>query len=228
MRDVNSHLCRLGDVFLLLTFCYSSWDAHQVTTPEEDGPGVALPGAKARLSVVVSDTVDPDRYTFQAIPVHGPRRVWRLEGEVTRGAHGLAITELTIAPDPELAGGITGALMRDIPIGALLDYVRDQVTRTTTSVLGSVAAEAGAAQRRGGRQAISDQLLREVAMLYLDETGPGKAAGAVARIAERYGRPEETIRTWLARSRKAGWLGPSKKGKAGADPGPRLIEETGA
>jgi len=197
-----------------------------VTTPEDDGPGVALPGAKARLSVSVDATVDPDRYTFQAVSVHGPRRSWRVEGEVVRGAQGLAITELTIRPDPGLAGGITGALMRDIPIGALLDYVRDQITRTTTRVLGNASAEAEAALRRGGRQVLSDQMLREVAMLYLDETEAGKPPGAVGRMAKRYERPEETVRTWLARARKAGWLGPSKKGKAGADPGPRLIEES--
>ncbi|AWT47581.1 hypothetical protein HXP45_26800 [Streptomyces actuosus] len=57
------------------------------------------------------------------------------------------------------------------------------------------------------------------------ETAPGKPQGATRRLSEAYGRPEQTVRTWIARARKEGWLGPSAKGRAGAEPGPRLRAE---
>ena len=43
------------------------------------------------------------------------------------------------------------------------------------------------------------------------------------RMAEHFGKPEETMRTWVTRARKDGWLGPSAKGRAGAEPGHKLI-----
>jgi hypothetical protein len=66
--------------------------------------------------------------------------------------------------------------------------------------------------------------LRQVAISYLAETAPDKPAGAVARMAEEYHRPEETIRSWIARARRSGWLGPSVRGRAGAEPGKRLVD----
>ncbi|QFZ78716.1 hypothetical protein GFH48_12825 [Streptomyces fagopyri] len=56
-------------------------------------------------------------------------------------------------------------------------------------------------------------------------TGPGQPPGAVKRLAADFNRPEETIRTWVARARREGWLGPSVKGRAGAEPGPKLRHE---
>jgi transposase len=34
----------------------------------------------------------------------------------------------------------------------------------------------------------------------------------------------KTINNWIARARNEGWLGPAAQGRAGADPGPRLLE----
>ncbi len=76
--------------------------------------------------------------------------------------------------------------------------------------------------RRGGRAALTDDLLRDIAVRYLIETLPGQPPGAMKRMSARFGRPEETIRTWVGRARRDGWLGPSVKGRAGAEPGPRL------
>lgn len=112
-------------------------------------------------------------------------------------------------------------MIREVRLGALLDSVRAAVS---TAIAPSIAVAAGDISKRGGRQALSDELLREVAVLYLTETAPGRPSGAVGRMAERYGRPVETIRTWLSRARSAGWLGSSIKGRSGAQPGPRLSE----
>jgi hypothetical protein len=150
-------------------------------------------------------------------------RVWRIAGHVFRTEHGLKITSITVDTDPESPAQITGTLMRQIPIGTLLDYVRGRISATLTEDLPEAPASALAVPT--GRTALTDEFLRDVALAYLRETAPGQPRGATRRLAESYGRPEETIRTWIGRARKAGWLGPSAKGRAGAEPGPRLRAE---
>jgi transposase len=75
-----------------------------------------------------------------------------------------------------------------------------------------------------GRAPLTDDLLRRVAVAYLEETAPGKDRAAVTRVAARFDRPVKTINNWIARARNEGWLGPAAQGRAGADPGPRLLE----
>lgn len=75
----------------------------------------------------------------------------------------------------------------------------------------------------GGRPAITDDLLRQLTEAYLEETADGAPSGPLARVAARFDRPTETIRTWLARARKEGWLAPAVKGRAGGEPGPKLL-----
>ncbi|GGW68471.1 hypothetical protein GCM10010503_52300 [Streptomyces lucensis JCM 4490] len=77
--------------------------------------------------------------------------------------------------------------------------------------------------RRGGRPLITDDLLRQLAEVYLEETAEEKPAGALRRVAAKFDRPTETIRTWLARACKEGWLAPAVKGRAGGEPGPKLL-----
>ena len=72
---------------------------------------------------------------------------------------------------------------------------------------------------------MTENVLRELSVAYLEECAHGKPAGPVARLAARFDRPEETIRTWLGRARKEGWLTAGVKGRRGAEAGPRLLEE---
>jgi transposase-like protein len=74
-----------------------------------------------------------------------------------------------------------------------------------------------------GRAPLPDELLQQVAEGYLAESAPGKPRGAVKRLAQQLGRPEQTVSRWVARARKDGWLGPGRQGHEGADPGPRLL-----
>ncbi|WP_432104866.1 hypothetical protein [Streptomyces sp. bgisy091] len=172
------------------------------------------------LSLDISATGDPDHFTFMAAPAQIEARVWRIQGDVYRTVQGLKITRVEVESDPAGPEQITGTLMRQIPLGTILDYVRGRVSATLTEDLPDAPAKQAAVP--AGRTALTDDFLREVAVSYLRETAPGRPRGATRRLAEQFGRPEETIRTWLARSRKAGWLGPSVKGRAGAEPGPRL------
>lgn len=180
-----------------------------------------------RLGVDIDPTQDPDRFSFQAQPRAGlaPRAgedpAWRASGDVVRGEQGLKITRLEIEADPKTSAGITGSLVRQIPLGTLLDYVRAKIALAEVPVVANIKAQTPVA---GGRTPMTDELLRQVASSYLVETAPGKPSGALKRMAEEFGRPEETIRTWISRARKAGWLGPSARGRAGAEPGPKFFE----
>lgn len=189
-----------------------------------DLPGLLLPGTQVHLSLDISETADPDHFTFAARPAVGESdRSWRINGDVVRTGHGLKVTRIEVDTDPDGTAEVTGTLMRQIPIGTLLDYVRSRVSATLTQDLPDAPAASLAVS--AGRTALTDDFLRDVAISYLRETAPGKPQGSTRRLAEAYGRPEQTIRTWISRSRKAGWLGPSAKGRAGAEPGPRLRAE---
>jgi transposase-like protein len=159
---------------------------------------------------------------------------WTVFGDVSRGAHGLVISRLEIKP-AKTSTGITGGLMRKIPTGELLGSVRAWAAveaakkEGTRALLGEEPIQGvfregdEKVQQRGGRTPLTDDLLRHVAAAYLEETAPGSAPGAMRRVADRFGRPEETLRTWVTRARKDGWLGPSAKGRTGAEPGPKLL-----
>lgn len=192
-------------------------------TSAKKEPGLLLPGTKIPLSWDVNETVDPDHFTFDAAPADLEERVWHISGDIYRTERGLKVTRIEVETDPDSPVEITGTLMRQIPIGTFLDHVRGRVSATLAEDLPDAPAAAMAVS--AGRTAMTDSFLRDVALSYLRETAPGKPQGATRRLAEAYGRPEQTIRTWIARARKEGWLGPSAKGRAGAEPGPRLQAE---
>lgn len=150
---------------------------------------------------------------------------WSASGDVVRGIGGLVISRLEIKPSATATGGVTSGLLRRVQVGELLAAVQSQLGIEGFSVGTEVVESAKldtASLPRGGRSPLSDELLCAVALTYLLETGPGSPAGAMKRMAEQFNRPEETIRTWVARARKSGWLGPSVRGRRGAEPGPQL------
>ncbi|MGV9281629.1 hypothetical protein [Streptomyces sp. NPDC003730] len=193
-------------------------------TAAKTPPGLQLPGTQVRLSLDISETESPDHFTFAARPAaRETDRSWRIHGDVYRTGHGLMVKRVEVDTDPAGPDEVTGTLMRQIPIGTILDYVRGRVSATLAEDLPGAPAAALAVS--AGRTAMTDDFLRDVSLAYLRETAPGQPQGATRRLAEAYGRPEQTIRTWVARARKEGWLGPSAKGRAGAEPGPRLRAE---
>ena len=132
----------------------------------------------------------------------------------------MAISRLEVRPI-EGGSGVTAGMLRSIPVGAIL--------AAHYADLAAVAAAPCAPPpinetrpRRSGRAPLTQELLRDVAVAYIEENAPGKPVGAMKRIATRFGKPEETIRNWVTRARRDGWLGPSVKGRAGAAPGPLL------
>ncbi|QIY95872.1 hypothetical protein HEP87_19835 [Streptomyces sp. S1D4-11] len=192
--------------------------------PPTDGPdevhisAIADPAAAAeqREGAVVA--------TFQCRPTSGE---WLAHGDITRGAQGLVISRVELQALNLTGNGITGSLLRRIQVGDVLHLARSVVARAAQSAEAPAPVESPEKRSRsGGRSALSEDLLRSVAVAYLAETAPGRPAGAVKRMAVQFDRPEETVRGWVARARKAGWLGPSVKGRAGAEPGPLLRDLT--
>jgi hypothetical protein len=149
-----------------------------------------------------------------------------------------------VPPRPEFEG-ITGALLRGIPLGRILAWAHDAMATgewraeglTMLSLSGTTkvvptrdldeqtraALERTAAvpSRRHGRPPLSDELLEEVARAYLGEAKRGR--GLTRRLATRFGRPEETIRHWIHVCRCRGYLSPGVAGRRGAQPGDRLL-----
>ena len=147
---------------------------------------------------------------------------WAVAGQLSRTWRGLAITSLHVEPWVEVdtePGHITSSLLRQIPTGGIL---------AAAQAAGISIQDAPASppkrdeKRQPGRQPLSDDLIRDVALRYLTETGPGKPRGAVQRLAEHYGKPAQTISRWVMRARADGWLGPAVPGREGGAHGRRL------
>lgn len=154
---------------------------------------------------------------------------WVVSGDVTRGPFGLVITRLEVRR-PGDSTGVTSSLLRKIPVGEILAAVQTEIAAELMRRGGEGEAFSATLTlmntepaRTSGRAPLSPQLLREVALAYIAENGPGKGPGAMTRLAEKFDKPEETVRRWVKRARSDGWLGPGAKGRAGAEPGPKLI-----
>lgn len=167
-------------------------------TVEPPSPEDAIAGIAARFEY---------RDDEQAVTVRGVAK---------RGERGLTIARLEIEPDNE---DVTAGLTRRIQTGELLTQLRSAIPPPENVAIPSKPMSSG---RLGGCPPLTDDHMRNVASAYLEETR-GRAPGAMKRMADRFERPEETIRTWVARARRDGWLGPSVRGRAGAEPGPLLL-----
>lgn len=150
-----------------------------------------------------------DRAPFEANPEDGVH----VSGFIERDSEGVAvITSLTVSCTTDMH---MGKLLRRLKLSEMVQQSASLLPPATgyTTPVGPAT---------GGRQMLSDDLLRQVAEAYLRETAPAQPPGAMGRLAAEFDRPEETMRSWITRARARGWLGPSRKGRRGAEPGPRL------
>ena len=150
---------------------------------------------------------------------------WEASGDVRRGAAGLAIGRLEIRTADPAGNGVSVRVMRQLQIGELLTAVRARIG--SDRMPDSPAKGDCEIPETSGRTILTDGLLHAVAVAYLEETSPGKDRRAIQRLAVRFNRPEGTVKTWLSRARRDGWLGPGSKGRIGAEPGPRLLVHAG-
>jgi hypothetical protein len=127
----------------------------------------------------------------------------------------VAAAQRTLAERSWVTEGI-----RVVPGGLL---VGDDIPAETRTLLERTNDQA--APQRRGRPPLADDLLEQVARAYLEEAPAG--TGLTRRLAERFGRPEPTVRDWVAAARERGYLSPARPGRRGAAPGPRLQGRTG-
>ncbi|WP_042400296.1 hypothetical protein [Streptacidiphilus carbonis] len=150
----------------------------------------------------------------------------RATGDVSRGEQGLVVTRVEITA-PSRAG-ITHGLLRRVPLGDVLRFAN---TSSMVNDPNIVALTTGIRPARPaddyvippGRVLVTDELLRHVALVYLEESAPGKDRAVLQRLEERLGRPKGTVRGWVQRAREAGWLGAAVQGRMGAEPGTKLL-----
>lgn len=145
-------------------------------------------------------------------------------GDVSRRQTGLVISRLEVLSPSSEPVGLTHQLLRKVPLGKILAAARARLAQNESAHL-TLAGGPSASTLPPGRVQVTDDLLRQVASAYLEETRPGKDRAVLQRLAERFGRPKGTVRTWLGRAREEGWLGPGVQGRMGAEPGPRLLDE---
>lgn len=203
-----------------MTVLFPAGNTHQVT--KED---VVTSAGSTDPTIRTSLNVDRDGDVVATFECEPASRDWLAKGDVSRNQQGLVISRLEVTPASNATGGVTGGMMQKVPVGQILRHVRAELG---PDFEGSTTLPDSELVRRiseGGRASLDDEMLRAVAHRYWLYTGPGQPPGAIKRLAVDFNRPEETIRTWVARARREGWLGPSVKGRAGAEPGYKLRHE---
>lgn len=169
----------------------------------------------------------------------GPHGQWRAKGDET--------WDVSAAPDgghPPFSG-ITGALLRTVPIGRIIAWAHEAMAddewreeglvtvgidgptsvpaaELPSGVKAALERTAAVPTQRRGRPPIPGDLLEEVAIAYLDEAKRGR--GLTRRLALRFDRPEETVRDWIRACRVRGYLSPAVAGRRGAQPGELLLK----
>jgi hypothetical protein len=155
-----------------------------------------------------------------------------VSGLARTDGNNVTVTRLEIQPAaPQTA--VTSAMVISVRVGEITASLRtllalDRARRGGDAAFSYSDAETAASKpaerpRRGGRPSVTDSMLEWLAEAYVLETAEGMPPHPVARIAERIGRPPETVRTWLSKARKEGWLAPGVRGRAGGEPGPKLL-----
>lgn len=138
------------------------------------------------------------------------------EGLISRGAGGLVISNIDVWT--QYTGGVTHQILRAVPLGDIL-----ALARTSIALVDDAVSAHPIVVPPAKHTAMTDDLLRDVARAYLEESSEGKDRAVVARLEQLFGRPRGTITTWISRARKEGWLGPATRGRVGAEPGPKLV-----
>jgi hypothetical protein len=152
---------------------------------------------------------------------------WRARGTLGYSTEGgLYLQSLTFEPPP--GGRITAKMLRELPLTDIVAKARSAeiIANALHEAQAEMVPEKPTGATGPGRTPLSEDLLREVALGYLDQTAPGMGRGAVKRLAERMGVDQKTMSRYVFRARQTGWLGPAIQGREGSEPGPKLIAES--
>jgi hypothetical protein len=189
----------------------------------------ATPSTDDAQSPHVRFTAQPDdawnRHT--AAFTYSSPEGWTATGTVTRTRRrGVVISEIAFHARLEedgAPGAVTSSDLRKAPTGEIVAAAMRSPELPPYEYEQPAPPVSSDDRPRPGRVPITDGQLREIAVLYLEETAPGKPRGAIKRIAERKGMSTPTVGRWVMRAREAGWLGPAVPGREGGEPGARLV-----
>ena len=153
----------------------------------------------------------------------------------------LYFAELSLAPQRPEQASLNGRALRLIRLSPLLARAHaelassaelaslarqlgweDSPTAEEQAELARAAANSSPKRRPPGRPSLGDQHYARIAHAYLDLQAQGYGRGIIRALAEQEQRPWQTIRDWVAKARKRGFLSAGQQGRAGALPGPQL------
>ncbi|HEX2043282.1 MAG TPA: hypothetical protein VHF24_11665 [Acidimicrobiales bacterium] len=139
--------------------------------------------------------------------------------------------------------GITGSVLRQVPLGQLLaearerlvytahseDEVPPEVRRAVRDLVGPVdqmisTGKRPAGHRRPGPKGKSDDFYRTIAVDYIEyvEANGGDARKVLKALEQKHHGSTSAVRDWVRKARDKGFLAPTTRGRANAAPGPRL------
>lgn len=181
--------------------------------------------------------VRPDARNDVVLAVEATSEEWAARWTVAKQGGSLVVRSLHLEPlSPGTpTGGITSDLLRDLSPAAALAaaYTGPEEAGPFHRIIADFHAreretrgpqEEPERRSRAGRPPVSEQELAQVALAYLAELKRGR--GVTARLVERLGMPEGTVRDRIrmCRDPQRGLLTPTKQGQRGGGPGPRLLE----
>lgn len=169
---------------------------------------------------------------------------WLISGVLRRSKQrSWIVSELSIEPGKDNGGEVTGTLLRGInvanireqvlgklPAIALAREVMPEFSEEAAARVRSAADEAGRQSLNRGRGGYPLDHYRRIAFRYLELLGAGHRKVLVelaAEESERLGRqvPRETIRDWVRKATRLGFLAPGKPGRAEPRPGRNLYRK---
>ncbi len=153
----------------------------------------------------------------------------------------LSLSELALAPLTPNEQGVSAQTLRQLSVSSILARVHGELASRAELAeiahrfawpeapnaqeqadLSELTARAETARPRPGRPALSDAHLARIARAYLAKQAEGYGRGILLAIAAEEKQPRGTIRDWVAKARRRGFLSPGTPGRTGALPGPRL------
>jgi hypothetical protein len=158
---------------------------------------------------------------------------WFYYGELARADDGsLAVASLAVHPWPNAYGagfrGVTRELLRAISPTAIVEAAAElRIVHRVSEDQYRIEPVAEGVPRRGRRPSVDDNRMRAYALQYLARLEEGVGRGIHAKLASDFALPGGAAesREWARRARKRKFLTATDQGRAGANPGPRLMGE---
>ncbi len=195
----------------------------------------------------------PQRFKFGYVSLHGGRgfEVFQPDGSVVFEATDPTRPGVRYVGELEEINGrmelvtlvfradrghfLRSADLRTLRFHALVTQMRRYVSTAARELepygvvgwnLSRLRQAASATPLKRGRAGYPAEHYRRIARAYLTLVQGESSKHAMQRLAEAENRPVETVRTWVARARRDGFLSRTRQGLAGAEPGPNLEEES--